>query len=283
MSFKFAPIIPRYIDLELTNGCPADCPMCPRDKLPKIGIMSEETFNNVLRAIKDFGKTQVVSLCGIGEPLIHPKVFEYIARLKTLKVEQIGLITGGEKLTPEVFEKLKTLKVNFIEVSIQAVGEHLYSKLMPGLRLEKVLENLEYIAKNQSPELHFSLSTVVHQLNKYHIHEISSYARARNLKLALRDIHSRGGNVTDPELLAPAVVKHTPHSCKIFELINFISWTGDVQACCHDIERNYIIGNINQKNFYEISAEKAAKIYSEQGLDYKICLKCNDNAKFALT
>jgi radical SAM protein with 4Fe4S-binding SPASM domain len=283
MSFKFAPIVPKYIDLELTNGCPADCPMCPRDKLPKIGVMTPETFDNVFNAIKSYGKTKVLSLCGIGEPLLHPKIFEYIARLKGLNIEQIGLITAGEKLTPEVFEKLKELKVNFIEVSLQAVGQHLYEKLMPGLRLEKVLANLDYISQNQSPGLYFSLSTVVHQLNKYHLQEISAYARSRNLKLNFREIHTRGGNLTNPDLLTVPPLKHNPYSCKIFELINFISWTGDVQACCHDISRSYIIGNINRQDFYEISAAKAAKLYSEQGLDYNICRQCNDAAKYSLT
>src|SRR5688572_20002432 len=101
--FKFNPILPRYLDLELTNACPADCPMCPREKLPKIGLMNEETFSEVLNAIKAYGKITTIGLCGIGEPLLHPRVFEYIERLKKLPdPPKLSLVTGGERLTPEV-------------------------------------------------------------------------------------------------------------------------------------------------------------------------------------
>ena len=104
--FNFKPILPPYLDLELTNGCPADCPMCPRQILPKIGIMSDETFNRVLENIKNSGMIKFVSLCGIGEALLHPKVFEYIEKIKSLpRPPLLALVTGGEKLTPEVFEK----------------------------------------------------------------------------------------------------------------------------------------------------------------------------------
>jgi len=279
--FNLKPILPPYLDLELTNGCPADCPMCPRQILPKIGLMSDETFDRVLENIKNSGMIKFISLCGIGEALLHPKVFEYIGKIKKLPQAPIlALVTGGEKLTPPVFEKLKSLRVDIIELSLQAVNEELYKKLMPGLNFEKVMENIEYAHQNTPDWLRFSLNIIVHQQNKDHLPELLNFAKQKKLKVSLRKIHSRGGNIPYPEMLLEKK-KIINHGCQIFEKINFIAWTGKVHLCCQDAGREFVIGDLNQETFLAI-ARKKAEILARSGLNFKLCQQCDDEFRYQL-
>jgi hypothetical protein len=273
---------PYVLDLEITNACPADCPMCPREKLPSLGIMSEKTFANVLKFVDDAKRSIVVGFCGIGEPLLHPKIFDYIKMLKQLEHKpHIMIVTAGERLTPEVFEKLKELEVDTINLSLQTLDENLYKKLMPGLKLEKVVKNIEYISQNQSEKMLFNISLTVHKMNEKSVDDILSFAKARKLPVKLTQIHSRGGNLVDDSLTdAPPVFNEPLKTCKIFESINFISWTGDIHPCCQDIERINKIGNVNDDSMNDLSIRKTELL--AKGLSYKICTQCNDQLRSSL-
>lgn len=267
---------PTYIDLELTNACPADCPMCPRDKLPSIGIMSEKVFTSVLEFIESNKEKLYISLCGIGEPLLHPKILEYVERLKNVSIKPyVCIITAGEKLTPEMFEKLKNLGIDEIILSLQAVDEILYKKLMPGLKFDKVIKNIEYISQNKSPSLNFKISLTVHKMNEHNVKDILKFAQSKNIKVKVNNVHTRGGNMLDSSLTDLPVVDASPlKSCKIFETINFISWTGDIHPCCQDVERLYKLGNVESLTMDDIILHKTDALAN--GLKYSICSKCND-------
>jgi len=269
-------IFPKYLDLELTSACPADCLMCPREHLPKSGLMSENVFRAVLKNLEEYGRILTVGLCGIGEPLLHPDIFSYIRRLKSLaEPPKVSLVTAGERLTPEIFEKLKAEKIDFIEFSIQAVEENLYQTLMPGLNFRKVLDNLEYIAFKQNSTTKVSLSFTIHKLNIAHLPQVVAFAHQRNFPLNIQKIHTRGGNVLKPELLDLPADNSSSSGCRIFELINFIAWNGDFHLCCQDARRVHRLGNVLSESFQQIT-EKKNVIIGENGLKYDICLKCDD-------
>jgi MoaA/NifB/PqqE/SkfB family radical SAM enzyme len=86
------------VDIELTSRCNAKCSFCPRDKTPHQGLIDEPTFTAALSravqyrdALLEFQKVRPgyfvtsrdtiwVSFCGMGEPLLHPRVVEYVGR-----------------------------------------------------------------------------------------------------------------------------------------------------------------------------------------------------------
>jgi molybdenum cofactor biosynthesis enzyme MoaA len=67
------------IDIEITNRCNAKCHFCPRDATPHQGLMTREVFDqSLVRAIEyrdlatpALGFEPGISLCGLGEPLLH--------------------------------------------------------------------------------------------------------------------------------------------------------------------------------------------------------------------
>jgi hypothetical protein len=270
---------PYVIDLEITNACPADCPMCPRDKLPSIGLMTEETFAKVLKFIDDSKKNIIVGFCGIGEPLLHPKIFDFIARLKQLEVKpHILIVTAGERLTPEVFEKLTELGVDTINLSLQTLEEGLYKKLMPGLKLGKVLKNIDYISENLNSRVNFTISFTMHKQNEHNVDEMLAFGQSKKIPVKVTKVHSRGGNMMDGSLIEPPPLGNANlTSCKIFETINFISWTGDIHPCCQDISRINKIGSVYNDSMNDMAVRKTGVLAN--GLKYQICSLCNDELR----
>jgi uncharacterized Fe-S cluster-containing radical SAM superfamily enzyme len=271
------------IDLELTNACPADCAMCPRDALPKLGVMTEAVFERVHAQLAATSTLQHISLCGIGEPLLHPRFVEWVERLIALPSRPVvGLVTAGEKLTPVMHADLVRIGLPLIEISVQAVDRELYGKLMPGLDFDRVMANIEHLAANPAPNQRVMLSYVEHALNREHTKDMFEFAAARGLRMSRSYIHSRAGNLVRADLLVGSRTAPAAMRCNIYEKIAFIAWTGKVQLCCHDIRRAHVVGDLAIDELDEVLARKVQTIAEHGGPSAPICASCNDPLRTTL-
>src|SRR3990172_6030331 len=81
--------------IEPTVACNLDCITCFRNAWEQpIGRMTEETFESILKGLKQMDPIPSVYFGGIGEPLFHVKTIEWIRRVKELGVK-VELITNG--------------------------------------------------------------------------------------------------------------------------------------------------------------------------------------------
>lgn len=87
--------LPREVQLEVTNRCNLDCDMCPRLSLlqvPEVD-MAAETFAAVLDRLD---RPRLITLTGWGEPLMHPQIFEFIDRIRSVHPGcEVALTTNG--------------------------------------------------------------------------------------------------------------------------------------------------------------------------------------------
>lgn len=102
----------KKIYIEITNVCNLNCSFCSKVEKPE-KFMTLEEFEHILKEIKE--KTAYIYLHVKGEPLLHPKLIEFLqlAHQYGLKV---NLTTNGT-LFPKLREKLQTCsslhKINF--------------------------------------------------------------------------------------------------------------------------------------------------------------------------
>ena len=69
--------------IEPTNRCNLECRTCMRFNLDEpVGLMSEDTFDSILRSIGELSQPPTLFFGGIGEPLAHPQTIEWIRRAK---------------------------------------------------------------------------------------------------------------------------------------------------------------------------------------------------------
>ena len=275
-------VTPIVIDLELTNACPADCVMCPRDKLPKLGVMKDDVFERLLQELVAAPTARYISLCGIGEPLLHPRFFDWVPRLAGLWYRpEVGLVTGGERLTPEVWDRLPSLGLRRVEMSVQAVEPRLYAQLMPGLSFERVMANLEHIARHPHPRVPFSVSYTEHLENRAHTAEVVRFFAERKVPVKITQLHSRAGNLVNLALRVGAPRIPALRRCRIFEKIAFVAWDGRVHFCCHDVSRLHVVGDVAIDGLAAINTHKT-HIVREGGPSAPMCGACDDPLRTAL-
>ena len=270
----------KLIDIELTNLCQANCLMCPRaavESRPK-GIMSEETFQNIVKKIKK-SDIETISFSGHGEPLINKNIFNYIKLLKSeLPFIDTVLVTNGALLTQDTVKKLLELKLDAITISFQSISSSLYSTLMPGLEYDQVMKNIKFLIATAPKWLRINISVTVHKMNKSELNKFLFYWKQYdNVEVIVLQLHSRGGALTDERIIDQVDNPIMLRGCKIFDNITFIAWTGQVFSCSHDVKGENLIGDINYNTFEEILNNKRKIIETQKW--FPICLKCNDSLR----
>jgi sulfatase maturation enzyme AslB (radical SAM superfamily) len=134
--------IPR-VHMELTNICNFRCVFCPSSLMTrKRGYMDAELAKKIIEDLKAMNIAEKITFHVMGEPMLHPQVFQIIAhgRDKGLKV---GLTTNGSLFTRENRERLLALDLDQINISLQTPDEESFSQREAGvLTAEEYFQNI---------------------------------------------------------------------------------------------------------------------------------------------
>ncbi len=146
---KFLPIQLdlKKLYLELTTKCNFSCITCIRNAwLRNPDDMNDDILDKILHELPKLATNELktVQLGGFGEPMVHPRFFEVVTRVKELGLK-LEFITNGYYLTPQNVDKLIDLKVDKIIVSMDAPREKEYQQIRKNSDFNLLLENLEYI------------------------------------------------------------------------------------------------------------------------------------------
>ncbi|MCL4464034.1 MAG: radical SAM protein [Firmicutes bacterium] len=117
----FHPVLNiRKLFIELTNRCNLDCVMCYRHSWRcSEGEMDEDLFEKILLEISRLTELEEIVLGGFGEPLFHPKFWDWLSRLHAAAPDvPITLPTNGVLLQPSQIGALAESGVSKIVVSV---------------------------------------------------------------------------------------------------------------------------------------------------------------------
>lgn len=91
--------------IEVSSMCNFSCEMCFIRHRPDKGFMSEQVFYKILEDIGTIDSVRSVSFGGIGEPLFHPEIFNWIRETKE-RGYLVSLQTNGSLITEKNVESL---------------------------------------------------------------------------------------------------------------------------------------------------------------------------------
>lgn len=92
--------------IELTNVCDLSCAYCSLTTSARAkGTMGEDVFRKVVDHMRRASPLNFMILHHFGEPLLHPKLAEFVAIAAEAGLNP-GFSTNGEQLTPARFEEL---------------------------------------------------------------------------------------------------------------------------------------------------------------------------------
>jgi len=120
--------------------------MCPwkeyREKAAHRGVMRPEIWEAVRPHLPE---VQSVDFTGGGEPLLQPRLAEWIQDAKSAGCET-GILTNGVLLNKETAEKLIGAGLDWVCVSIDGADKEQYERIRIGADFERVCENVGHLA-----------------------------------------------------------------------------------------------------------------------------------------
>lgn len=133
---------PQSIHVDVTNACNTDCITCwdhsalldrPRSAAWKKKRIEVEWLASLLDDVASLGGLDAVILSGMGDPFVHPRVYELIAAVKSRGLH-LTIITN---LIPADPQRVIDLDVDQLLIGIHAASEAAYRAFHPSFRKDE--------------------------------------------------------------------------------------------------------------------------------------------------
>ena len=138
--------LPSFIDLNSGEFCNRKCTFCPRSdpsSYPNQKIYMSKKLAFVLEEqLRDMNYQGILNICGTGEPLAHPDIFEIVNILS--KSVHVEIVTNGDYLNKENIELLYGAGLKQLVISAYD-GPHQipkFEKLMSDSSINRELFNI---------------------------------------------------------------------------------------------------------------------------------------------
>jgi len=136
----------RLLQIESAIACNLRCVMCPWREITKNvvnrGLMSQEIWESIRPHLSDI---KSIDFTGGGEPLLQPRLSEWIAEAHTAGCET-GFLSNGLLLKKETLQQILDAGIDWICISIDGADAGMYETIRIGSNFERVCENVSNIA-----------------------------------------------------------------------------------------------------------------------------------------
>jgi radical SAM protein with 4Fe4S-binding SPASM domain len=288
------PRFPRYIDIELTNSCNFRCLMCPTGtgiSRRKKGFMSDDIFFKILDEA-GMNKTPL-RFIGWGEPLLHPKLLQY---LELCKKNQLitHLNTNGYLLTEPIMQKFIDIPLDSLKFSFQGIDRKSYREMRNTDFFDELLVKIEKLHQlrgdSDKPYIHVSTTLTYESQEeaeafRQNISRFVDLVTVGKTSLDYIDADkARLGPVDKQRLrdlmLQESITKEHPSCGEVFNVLS-VNWNGLVSACCADYDDKMTVGDLRRESLAGIWRTRKMDAYRRLLTEMKhdsleICRNCYD-------
>jgi len=271
---------PQFIsaDVEISSVCNNRCLMCPREAITRPqGIMTLQTFSRLLTFLE--GSRCLLTFSGMGDPLLSPDLPEFIIRASAQGHETGVVVHPASLARKNGMERLLECLPHSITVSFPSVRQEIFERLCPTITMDNAINTvLTLREKVKGRRGRIRVSGIITRLNRDEEDEFRTFWKTRKIPCWITQCHSRGGNLNQPDLHDN---RQTPLSednvCSLFLFHNFITWQGEILACCHDLGGNTSLGTIHSTGRHKnLTALKKRMVSRLPCPPFKLCRHCDE-------
>jgi hypothetical protein len=261
------------VDLELTSLCENRCVVCPREALARpVGRMASETFEAVARVVAE--QKSLVSFSGMGDPLLHPGVFDFCKDLRRRGVDFRLVVNAASLARGDDPEGLVLARPNSIVVSFQSSREDVFRRLCPGVSFGEALAVTRALIRLARGRVAIRVAGIRTRINADEAEDFTRFWKAEGVHARMETCHGRGGNLAAPGLYVPGERGLVSGRCGLFAFHSFLTWQGDVLACCHDLAGGTRLGSLLEEGAEQIGRRKAEIL--KAGRMFDLCGRCDE-------
>jgi radical SAM protein with 4Fe4S-binding SPASM domain len=290
-------VLPDEIQIEPVMGCNLRCPMCPVTEAPAAMngrtpvLMTPETYRRILQQIGD--RPRSVLLTVFGEPLLHPRIEEFV-RLAKQDRHHVALITNGTKLSRDVAGALMDAGLDVLTMSIDGLTKETYESLRIRGRHEVVFGNLRgLVAQNveRGYPLRIELNYVVSSRSESEVEDFFQEFSPLVHRINFNPIADFGGQFDlplnlvrdsgDPRVIARTSTAATRSACVHLWRALTISAEGRIMLCCNDFKQESALPRVDEQPLLEIWRTALARVREDHvsgRFETEPCRSCRVNA-----
>lgn len=273
---------PLCLDIEVASICDLACPFCYREHIvtPDKIIDDKLCFDLIDQAAEL--KIPSIKFNWRGEPLLHPKIFNYIKYAKEKGIIETIINTNATNLNSQNANKLIDAGLDLIIYSFDGGTKETYEKMRPGRfkknSFSKVYENISSfhtIRNKRKTKLPYTKIQMI--LTEETFKEVENFYELFDGvvdDVTVNQYTERGGNLSDlnnqevsdyKKLLSKyKLPENTPYMRDIFGEIKIskkrkpceqpfqrllVTYEGKVAMCCYDWGASHPVGYTSKKAF----------------------------------
>lgn len=262
-------------EIQTTTVCNFSCLFCPVHSKPrKKEIMPLKTYENIVFKILRYPYSKMVTFDFYNEPTID-KLF--VDRLKILKGTRLKLKlnTNASGINNILLKEIVDSNVvGRININIPSLDQEYYSKLTNFTNLKIILRNIADLIET-GIDIGIIVNGNIKENKKHYEILMKKYGKSPNVTVYNNITHNRAGNV---ENITGTYLKN--RGCELFLHNMIIGIDGTIPLCCMDYKRQYVLGNILNREIEDILRSKRyvkekMKIFQvEDADDDYLCRKC---------
>lgn len=239
--------------------------------------MTEAEFEHILKEVTKV--TKVIYLHVKGEPLLHPKIIEFLKLAEKYNLS-VNLTTNGV-LFPKLVEKLNNCK------SLHKINFSLHCEQNTANYEEKIFKNVEKLSPTtviiyrlwtlKNNQLDEKSTKVVEKLKKYYnlsTETVEKLKTENNIKISSTIYVDKDNEFKWPEITSQESCGY----CHALKTQIAILADGTVVPCCLDSNGIIDLGNIYKENIEEIQKkeryQKLKKSFQDRKPCEKLCKSC---------
>jgi radical SAM protein with 4Fe4S-binding SPASM domain len=237
-------------EIEINSHCNLRCCFCPVATDPKPNnFMSDETFNLVLERVKEYG-AQDISLNHYSEPTLDPGLVSKIARADRMGLK-VKLNTNATLLNRQKIEEIASLGNTELTINLPDADREVYNRITGSRLYDRVLANIQLLHQYKAPvTLAINAPLESRQASTAKINHMFAGMRKEFIPWPTDD---RAGVLNNKEYALPVYHHGLLSGCILFFSVLNVSWEGKVFLCCQDFHQDYILGDLREQGFEEIS------------------------------
>ena len=163
----------RLLQVESAIACNLKCVMCPWRESTKNaenrGLMPQEVWDAIYPYLSE---AQSIDFTGGGEPLLQPKLVEWVADASSAGCET-GFLSNGLLLKKEKLQRILDAGVNWICISMDGATADTYNAIRIGSSFDRVCANVANIAELRKSNIPKTMiNFVLMKMNFHQVHDI---------------------------------------------------------------------------------------------------------------
>lgn len=291
---------PYAISIEPTTACNLACPACPsglRQFTRPTGNMKSETFDLIFDQLKKY--LLHINFYFQGEPLIHPKIFDWINTASKNKIFTM-MSTNAHFLDQEKCHKIVQSGLHKMIISLDGISQKTYEQYRINGNVNKVLEGIQTLIKIKK-ELHsatpfITIQWIAFEHNMHELPQFIEYCKKNQLNYQIKTAQVYTNQ--DFKKFIPKNPKysryiHHDNEWKLKNKLNNHCWRmwascvftidGSIVPCCFDKDAEYNMGNIHHESFKKIWQKNIYQGFRlnifQNRKNIDICKNCSEGTK----